>query len=394
MTRAQPSVAASLLPLATIVFTGFLCIGIPLPALTLHVHGTLGFDAGTVGWVIGIQSFATILTRQYAGAFCDRHGPRRAVLVGLPMAIAASLLYLASTFMASPATSLMVLVLGRLLMGPAESLFLTGTMTWGIGRLGAQRTGVVMAWQGIAMFAALGLGGPVGVALQQQYGFAGVAIVTAMLPLVGLCVAYALPRFMAPARVAGVRVGFKAVLGLIGRYGTALALSAMPMAILNSFVVLFFASRQWNGAGFAILCFAAGYIGPRLFLAHLADRIGGIRVGAVSVVLELLGQALLWQADSPTAAYAGALLTGIGFSLVFPAMGVEAMARVPPHARGVAVGSFMAFVDLATGLTGPIVGLMIGLQGYPSAFIMGGVACVLAMGLMLTAPPRTVAVQS
>jgi len=60
----------------------------------------------------------------------------------------------------------------------------------------------------------------------------------------------------------------------------------------------------------------------------------------------------------------------------------------------VAVGSFMAFVDLATGLTGPIVGLMIGLQGYPSAFIMGGVACVLAMGLMLTAPPRTVAVQS
>src|SRR5450830_1927383 len=169
---------SSLLPLIIIVFTSFLCIGIPLPALPLHVNGVLGFSALTVGWVVGIQSFATILSRKFSGSYCDRHGSKRAVAVGLPMASAAGLLYLVSTLIADPQTSLIVLFIGRLLMGPAESLFLTGAMTWGIGRVGMQRTGKVMAWQGIAMFAALGLGAPVGIAIQQRFGFTGVALTT------------------------------------------------------------------------------------------------------------------------------------------------------------------------------------------------------------------------
>src|SRR5450830_1699277 len=156
--------SGGLLPLVAIVFTSFLCIGIPLPALPLHVNGVLGFSALTVGWVVGIQSFSTIFSRKFSGSYCDRHGPKRAVSIGLPMASVAGLLYLASTMIADAGTSLVVLFIGRLLMGPAESLFLTGTMTWGIGRVGMQRTGKVMAWQGIAMFAALGLGAPVGIA--------------------------------------------------------------------------------------------------------------------------------------------------------------------------------------------------------------------------------------
>ncbi len=388
-TASSPAhVTRSLLPLVTIVFTGFLCVGLPLPALPLYVHGGLGFETATVGWVMGAQSLATILTRQFAGAYCDRHGPRRAVLAGLPLASVAALLYGASALCSDRTTALAVLVLGRLVMGPAESLYLTGAMTWGIGRIGPQRTGIVMAWQGIAMFSAMGLGGPVGIALYQQLGFAGVAAMTALLPMVALAVALGMVP-MAPAPRGGAAgLPFAAVLQRMGRYGLALGLGAMPVAILTSFVVLFYESRQWPGAGFAIMAFAAGYIGVRLFLAHLPDRIGGLRVGAASAAIELVAQAVLWQADSAWMACTGALLTGIGFSLVFPAMGVEAMARVPPQARGLAVGTFMAFVDVASGLTGPIIGVVIGGFGYPSAFVVGGVASALAAVLMLTAPPR------
>lgn len=379
----EKSAAAGLLPLVVIVFTSFLCIGIPLPALPLHVNGVLGFSALTVGWVVGIQSFSTILTRKFSGNYCDRHGPKRAVALGLPMASVAGALYFISTLLADSAASLVVLFLGRLLMGPAESLFLTGTMTWGIGRIGVQRTGKVMAWQGIAMFAALGLGAPVGIAIQQRFGFAGVAITTMVLPLLGLAVAAGLRALPALGSKSG-GVSMAQVLRLIWRFGLSLALGAMPFAIITSFLVLLYASNNWSGAGLAILGFSAGYVGVRLFFAHLPDRIGGAKVGLVSVAIELVGQLLLWQAHDPLMAGLGTLLTGIGFSLVFPAMGVQAMARVPAHSRGMAVATFMAFIDVAAGLTGPLVGLLIGLYGYGSAFLAGAVACVLALLLMVS----------
>jgi len=384
---------SSLLPLIVIVFTSFLCIGIPLPALPLHVNGVLGFSALTVGWVIGIQSFSTIVSRKFSGSYCDRHGSKRAVAVGLPMASLAGLLYLISTQVSDAGASLVVLFIGRLLMGPAESLFLTGAMTWGIGRVGIQRTGKVMAWQGIAMFAALGLGAPVGIAIQQRFGFAGVALTTIVLPFVALAVAAGLRALPALGNKGG-GVAMSEVLRLIWRFGLALALSAMPFAIITSFLVLLYASNNWSGAGIAILGFSAGYIGVRLFFAHLPDRIGGAKVGAVSVVIELVGQLLLWQSHDPLMAGLGTLLTGIGFSLVFPSMGVQAMARVPAHSRGLAVATFMAFIDLAAGLTGPLVGVLIGVFGYGAAFLAGAVACVLALLLMLSSMAAAPARQS
>jgi MFS family permease len=57
---------------------------------------------------------------------------------------------------------------------------------------------------------------------------------------------------------------------------------------------------------------------------HLPDRFGGARVALVSIVVEACGQILLWLAHTPAIAFAGAIMTGTGFSLVFPAFGVEA----------------------------------------------------------------------
>ena len=76
----------------------------------------------------------------------------------------------------------------------------------------------------------------------------------------------------------------------------------------------------------------------------------------------------------------GAALTGFGFALVFPALGVEAFQRVPSSSRGAAMGVFSVFLDVALGATGPLAGLLVGVYGYASIFLIAAVAAVAGGG--------------
>jgi predicted MFS family arabinose efflux permease len=83
---------------------------------------------------------------------------------------------------------------------------------------------------------------------------------------------------------------------------------------------------------------------------------------------------VLWQATDPAIALLGAALTGLGYSLIFPAMGVIATSSLPPQQRGQAVGNFIAFFDLAVGLTAPAVGFAAISFGYGVTFAIGAIA--------------------
>jgi predicted MFS family arabinose efflux permease len=67
-------------------------------------------------------------------------------------------------------------------------------------------------------------------------------------------------------------------------------------------------------------------------------------------------------------ALAGATITGLGYSLVFPSLGVEAMRRVPGENRGLAIGAYLACFDLGLAIAGPGAGAVARSYGIPSAF--------------------------
>ena len=61
------SVSAALLPIMTVVFIGFLVVGMALPVLPLHVHQGLGLSTFVVGLVAGSQFAASLISRVWSG---------------------------------------------------------------------------------------------------------------------------------------------------------------------------------------------------------------------------------------------------------------------------------------------------------------------------------------
>src|SRR5580704_9672924 len=145
-----------------------------MPVLPLHVHQGLGLGAFVVGLVAGAQFAASLLSRFWAGHFADSRGAKRATVTGLLVAAVAGLLYLLSLlFVGEPETSVTILLLGRAVLGGAESFIVTGAFTWGLALVGPQNTGKIRAWVGTAMYAAFAVGAPAGTSLYAAHGFAG-----------------------------------------------------------------------------------------------------------------------------------------------------------------------------------------------------------------------------
>jgi predicted MFS family arabinose efflux permease len=93
-------------------------------------------------------------------------------------------------------------------------------------------------------------------------------------------------------------------------------------------------------------------------------------------VLEAAGLTIVAVAGSLPIALLGALVVGVGFSMLFPALALMVVGRVEEDRRGSALGAFTAFFDVGVGLGGPLAGATASLAGYPAVFFLAALAAL------------------
>jgi MFS family permease len=279
-----------------------------------------------------------------------------------------------------PWLSLGLIFIARLALGCAESCVGTGAIAWGMGQVGHRHTARVISWNGVATYGALAAGAPLGVLLDHHYGFAIIGAVTLLLALAALPLAR-LKR--ATITVAGERAPFRTVAARVVPYGIGLALGSIGFGCIATFITLFYAAHGWPNAALTLTVFGAVFVGVRFIFAHTIPKVGGYRVAMVSLSVEAIGLIVLCLAHTAVMAAIGAAIAGLGFSLVFPALGVEAVHRVPAHSSGSALGVYSVFMDVAMALTGPLGGWVAGGMGYNAIYGFAALAAMVSVVLAL-----------
>jgi MFS family permease len=393
-TRARHTTSADARHIVGYVYFTFVCylaIGLPLAVLPEYVHLRMGYHASLAGLVISIQYIATFLSRPWAGRISDRVGAKVSVLWGMAACTASGLLLLgAAALHRNPAwLSLTSLFASRLVLGVGESLGATGATLWGITAVGQDHTAKVISYNGVATYGALALGAPLGVVMEQQWGLTSIGIVS-----IAICGAsFVFARCKKPVPVVhGEHLPFRDVLGRVTPHGMALALGGVGYSVLATFVTLFYVSRHWDGAALCLTAFGVAFITARLLFIRAISTWGGFPVGMTCLTVESAGVLILWLARSPWMAVGGAALAGFGFSLVFPALGVEAVRHVPERSRGTALGVYTVFSDVSFFLVGPIAGAVIGAFGYANVFLFALVCVLGSLGIVAVLASRNVAV--
>lgn len=371
--QTERSLTNVLYPLIFSVFAAYLTMGISLGVLPGFIKNDLQFGNLAIGITIGLQSLAALLTRAYAGKITDTLGAKVSNHRGIFLIFMAGLIYISAGFSVGfPMLALGLLIISRIIHGIGESMLVTGALTWGIGLLGVKNSGKVMTWNGIAMYAGIAFGAPLSIWLKGQSGIIFPFALIVLLSILSWLLTGKLAVISTDA--SHIRIPFYKVVGKVLNQGLALAFSSIGFACIASFIALLFADKNWSGASLGFLCFGGFYIATRLFFASYPDKFGGYKIAVVSFAVEIIGQLFIGLSTSGWMAIVGCALTGIGFSLVFPALGVLAIKKVHPQMRGTALGAYSAFFDLSLGVAGPVAGLIAGWFSYQSIYIFGAIS--------------------
>lgn len=354
------------------LFCGYLGLSAAIPVLPAHVRDEFGAGDLAVGLAVTATALTALLTRPIFGGLADRHGHRGVMRFGALAIAAGGLLYFLPVGLAG-------LIVVRLLLGVGEAALFTAGAVWTVTLAPHHRRGQVIGLYGIAMWGGISLGTALGAALR-HFGIDAVWAFCAAAPLLGAALISSVP----PRPHVATSGGGGLLLRPAVLPGLGLALGAAGYVGLAAFVITGLQERGIDSGVVVLSTFSAVYAGTRLFIGRLPDQLGPRRVATWCGVGEAAGLLIIACAPNLPIAVLGAVVMGVGFSLLHPSLALMVMNNTETTKQGAAIGAYTSFWDLGLFVWGPATGAIATGFGYPAVFVAGAVCALAASALAMT----------
>lgn len=353
------------------VFLGF---QMTLPTIPLFVE-KLGGNDQLIGIVVGIFTFSALLLRPFAGHALESKGRRFVYLIGLGI-------FVLSVGSFGLVHSLMFLFMLRIIQGVGWGFSTTASGTIATDLIPPRRRGEGMGYYGLSGNLALALGPTIGLSLAGIISFKSLFLFCSLLGLTALILSSTI-RYK---KVESVAVAHKK--------WDFYEKSALPPSMLlffltvtfggiASFLPLYSAQKGIEGIQWYFLLYAFALLLSRTFAGRLYDQKGHKAVFIPGAILVLISMGLLSWLPNSLILYTAAVIYGLGFGTVQPALQAWSVKESPPHRRGMANATFFSFFDLGVGVGAMTFGQIGHWFGYSTIYQVAGVSVLLSIVLYL-----------
>lgn len=342
-----------------------------LPTIPLFVKD-LGGNDQFIGFVVGIFTFSALLLRPYAGKSLETKGRGFVYLLGLAIFVLSvgSFGFLSSIFL---------LFSIRVVQGVGWGFSTTASGTIATDLIPASRRGEGMGYFGLAGNLALALGPSLGLILTGVISFTQFFLICAGFGLLALLLASRITF----KKVEQKRERTKAKLDLYEKSAVKPSLLMFFITVtfggIATFLPLYTAQKDIAGIQLYFLLYALALMVTRAFAGQLYDRKGLHAVFIPGTLSILLAMVLLAWLPNSMILYLAAVLYGLGFGTVQPALQAWSIEKVSINRRGMANATFFSFFDLGIGLGAMAFGQVAHLLGYSSIYKLSAVSIFISM---------------
>jgi MFS family permease len=351
-------------------FTVFLSAFQLLPTAPFHILD-LGGSTFASGLFLGFLTFSSAFSAPLTGAFADRIGQRRILIVSsLALAVFSVIYALLKDFR--------LLLALALVHGVFWSGLLSASAAYMTNMLPEKRRAEGIGYWGLSTLAAVSIAPTVGFWIYHQ-GWLWLCICAAVLNLVMAGIAWGLkehPRIVPHDQALDGG-------GIIERrvliVSVTLALYSFGYGGITSFAAMYADANGVTPKGLYLTALAIVILLTRPILGPLGDTWGYKRIFIPCLILISCGMACLYFGGTRTWLLVSAVVFGIGFGTAYPSYVGYVMRGVLSHRRGAAFGAILAAFDTGIGTGSTVMGWLIERHGFANAF--GAAAALSALAL-------------
>jgi MFS family permease len=347
-------------------FTVFLSAFQLLPTAPFHILD-LGGSTFASGLFLGFLTYSSAFSAPLTGAFADRVGSRRVLIVTSSALAVFSMLY-------AVITNVAVLLALVLVHGVFWSGLLSASAAYMTNLLPEHRRAEGIGYWGLSTLLAVAVAPTVGFWIYTR-GWLWLCVLATVLNVVMAVIATQLheqPRASATDR----RHSRGLLEWRVLIVSITLALYSFGYGGITSFTALYADASGVSPKGLYLTALAIVILVTRPLFGHLGDRIGYRKVFIPCLLLIACGLGVLALGGSRALMLTSAIVFGVGFGTAYPTYVGYVMKGVSAERRGAAFGAILAAFDTGIGTGSTSMGWLIQHYGFPSAF---GVAAVLAV---------------
>jgi predicted MFS family arabinose efflux permease len=351
------------------VFLGF---QMTLPTIPLFVE-YLGGNDQLIGMVVGIFTFSALVIRPFAGHSLESKGRGFVYLLGL-------VIFVFSVGSFGFLMGMGLLFLMRIIQGIGWGYSTTASGTIATDIIPQKRRGEGMGYYGLSGNLAMAFGPSLGLTLAGIISFKQLFLICAGLGVLAVLFASTIKYKKVEEHPQSTA---KKSWDLYEK-------SAVPPSILIFFITVTFGGiatflplysvqKDISGIQWYFLLYALSLMLTRTFAGQLYDRKGHQAVYIPGAVLIMTAMLMLSWLPNSAILFSAAILYGLGFGTIQPALQAWSVAKAPNHRKGMANATFFSFFDLGIGCGAILFGQISHLFGYDSVFMTAAVSVLISI---------------